>query len=72
MANSKFPLMFEGTIAFSYGLASFSLLFCVERILTFIKASTSFVSQASTSDDFDTTLEVIGKESKDDNDDLVC
>jgi hypothetical protein len=30
--------------------------------LTFIKASTSFVSQASASDDFDTTLEVIDKE----------
>jgi hypothetical protein len=70
MANLKFPLIFEGTIAFLYSITSFSLLFFVERALTFIKTSTSFVSQASSSDDFDTTLEVIGKESKNDGDDL--
>jgi hypothetical protein len=42
-----------------------------ERTLSIIKASISFVSQTSTSDDFDLTLESIHKELKDDDDNLV-
>jgi hypothetical protein len=61
--NSKFPLIFKDTIEFPYELTHFSLLYLVERTLTLIKASTS--------NDFDSTLEVIHKYLKDDDDNLV-
>jgi hypothetical protein len=74
MVNLKFSVIFKGTIVFSYDLTFFFLPYyslLKERTLSFIKASTNFVSQTSTSDDFDSTLEVIHKESKDDDGDLV-
>jgi hypothetical protein len=73
MVNSKFSVIFKGKIVISNDIAHcfFPLFLLKERTLSIIKASISFVSQTSTSNDFDSTLEVIHKYLKDDDDNLV-